>query len=102
MKFKIGDNGLVKNEKTGLWDIKKVLHTMNSMTLIRLTLLSLIVMDIVSRLYQIAYIHTFQVYGNDISPAKPSIGKEYHGDIKNAYWINAGDLKKVIKCLAQW
>ncbi|WP_410472438.1 polymorphic toxin-type HINT domain-containing protein [Faucicola mancuniensis] len=57
-----------------------------------------LVMDIVSRLYQIAYILLFS-YGNDINPAKPSIGKEYHGDIKNAYWINAGDLKKVIKVL---
>ena len=41
----------------------------------------------------------FSSYGNDISPAKPSIGKEYHGDIKNAYWINAGDLKKGYKVL---
>ena len=98
-EIQIGDMVWSKNEKTGLMGYQKVLHTMNSIdpdtTYVTIT-------DSYGHSQQIVSdsLHPyFSSYGNDISPAKPSIGKEYHGDIKNAYWINAGDLKKGYKVL---
>lgn len=35
----------------------------------------------------------FAQYGNDLTPAKPSLEKDCLGNIKNAYWINASDLE---------
>ncbi|WP_410472362.1 polymorphic toxin-type HINT domain-containing protein [Faucicola mancuniensis] len=98
-EIQIGDMVWSKNEKTGLMGYQKVLHTMNSIdpdtTYVTIT-------DSHGHSQQIVSdsLHPyFSSYGNDINPAKPSIGKEYHGDIKNAYWINAGDLKKGYKVL---
>ena len=98
-EIQIGDMVWAKNEKTGLMGYQKVLHTMNSIdpdtTYVTIT-------DTHGHSQQIVSdsLHPyFSSYGNDINPAKPSIGKEYHGDIKNAYWINAGDLKKGYKVL---
>jgi hedgehog/intein protein splicing region domain protein len=41
----------------------------------------------------------FAQYGTDPTPPQPSPGKPYHGDIKNAYWVNAADLEAGHKLL---
>ncbi|MFC0034101.1 polymorphic toxin-type HINT domain-containing protein [Cardiobacterium valvarum] len=41
----------------------------------------------------------FAQYGDDPTPPAPSAGKPYHGDIKNAYWVNAADLEAGHKLL---
>lgn len=35
----------------------------------------------------------FAQYGTDPTPPEPSPGKPYHGDIANAYWVNAANLE---------
>ena len=35
----------------------------------------------------------FAEYGTDANPPSHSLGKEYHGDIPDAYWIDASNLK---------
>lgn len=41
----------------------------------------------------------FAQYGDDPTPPAPSAGKPYHGDIKNAYWVNAANLEAGHKLL---
>ena len=47
----------------------------------------------------------FAQYGTDPTPPQPSPGKPYHGDIANAYWVNAANLEaghKLIDDSGNW
>ena len=47
----------------------------------------------------------FAQYGTDPTPPEPSPGKPYHGDIANAYWVNAANLEaghKLIDDSGNW
>ena len=47
----------------------------------------------------------FAQYGADPTPPEPSPGKPYHGDIANAYWVNAANLEaghKLIDDSGNW
>ena len=47
----------------------------------------------------------FAQYGTDPTPPQPSPGKPYHGDIANAYWVNAANLEaghKLIDDSGDW
>jgi hedgehog/intein protein splicing region domain protein len=47
----------------------------------------------------------FAQYGADPTPPQPSPGKPYHGDIANAYWVNAANLEaghKLIDDSGDW
>ena len=47
----------------------------------------------------------FAQYGTDPTPPQPSPGKPYHGNIANAYWVNAANLEaghKLIDDSGNW
>lgn len=92
-QVQIGDMVWSRNQITGLMSFNKVLQTMNSIdpdtTYVTITDAKGNNQTIVSDSLHLY----FAQYGNDLTPAKPSLEKDYLGNIQNAYWINASDLE---------
>jgi len=94
-----------RNEQSGLMNYQSVLRTINSTDP---DTAYLVVADqngkqqtIVSDSKHLC----FAQYGTDPTPPEPSLGKPYHGDIANAYWVNAANLEaghKLIDDSGNW
>ena len=94
-----GDRVWARNEISGLMGYRPVLNTINSTDP---DTAYLVVEDKDGKRQTIVSDSRhpyFAQYGDDPTPPAPSAGKPYHGDIKNAYWVNAADLEAGHKLL---
>ena len=94
-----GDRVWARNEISGLMGYRPVLNTINSTDP---DTAYLVVEDKNGKRQTIVSDSRhpyFTQYGDDPIPPAPSAGKPYHGDIKNAYWVNAANLEAGHKLL---
>ena len=97
--IKIGDRVLAHNEVSGESRYQSVLNTINSIDQDTVYLTIKDYKDQKQIIISDSRHPYFTLYGNDQNPPPPSMGKNYKGNITNAYWIDAGKLKPGYKLL---
>lgn len=103
--IRVGDKVWARNEQSGLMNYQSVLRTINS---IDPDTAYLVVADQNGKQQTIVSDSKhpyFAQYGTDPTPPQPSPGKPYHGNIVNAYWVNAANLEaghKLIDDSGNW
>ena len=103
--IRAGDKVWARNEQSGLMNYQSVLRTINSTDP---DTAYLVVADQNGKQQTIVSDSKhpyFAQYGTDPTPPEPSPGKPYHGDIANAYWVNAANLEtghKLIDDSGNW
>ena len=101
----IEDKVWARNEQSGLMNYQSVLRTINSTDP---DTAYLVVADQNGKQQTIVSDSKhpyFAQYGTDPTPPQPSPGKPYHGNIVNAYWVNAANLEaghKLIDDSGNW
>ena len=103
--IRAGDKVWARNEQSGLMNYQSVLRTINSTDP---DTAYLVVADQNGKQQTIVSDSKhpyFAQYGTDPTPPQPSPGKPYHGNIANAYWVNAANLEaghKLIDDSGNW